>query len=69
MADTERRFTIRYEYADYTGTSVVWAEDEEQAVARMWANMRHDGLLTIPNAYRAATVVAVAESSAELEIE
>jgi hypothetical protein len=57
------KFTIRYHYGTYCGERTVFAEDEEQAVAKMWAQMRRRGELTLPMAYQSATVVDVEETA------
>lgn len=34
------RYSVRYQAATYTGTEVVWADDEEQAIAIVRARVR-----------------------------
>ena len=55
------RYEIEYWYGTYHGVETVWADDSEQAVARMWAGFRRRGLMTLPMAYQAARVISVIE--------
>lgn len=48
-------YTIEYQYATYSGTEIVQAEDEEQAIAIMWKRLRR--YMTIPMAYQSVKVI------------
>jgi len=54
-------YTIHYEYGTYSGERTVNADDEEEAIAKMWAQMRRRGELGLSMAYTSAKVVAAAE--------
>ena len=41
------KYTIKYYYATYEGVRVVWADDEEQAVAKMWRMLSRDMTLSM----------------------
>jgi len=51
------KYTIEYQYGTYSGTRVIWADDEDEAVAKMWRLLSRD--MTLGMAYKSATVVAV----------
>jgi len=51
------KYTIKYQYGTYSGTEVVFAGDEDQAIAKMWRSLRR--YMTLPMAYQSAEVVAV----------
>jgi biotin carboxylase len=51
---TEYKYTIGYQYADYSGSVVVWAEDSEQAVAR--AKRKLAPHMSLPMAYESYRV-------------
>jgi len=36
------RYVIRYQAADYSGERVVWADDEESALAKVRAQVRRE---------------------------
>lgn len=58
MTDSpEYRFTVRYQYADYSGRRVVWAQDHEQAIARVKRQLRPS--MTLAMAYESYTVEKV----------
>lgn len=51
------RYTIKYQYGSYSGTRVVWADDEDEAISKMWGMLRKD--MTLPMAYTSAKVIDV----------
>ena len=53
------RYTIEYQYGTYSGTEVVWADSEAEAIEAMWADFRRRGYLTLSMAYKSARVVSV----------
>jgi len=55
------KFTIRYQYGTYSGTRVVFADDDERAVAKMWADMRRRGELGLSMAHQSAKVIDLEE--------
>ena len=55
----KNRYTIRYQYGTYSGTEVVWADDEEGAISKMWQRLKPN--MTLAMAYRSAKVVKVEE--------
>ena len=52
------RYTIKYQYGSYSGKAIVWADGEQEAIARMWDDFRRGGLLTLPMATMSAEVVS-----------
>lgn len=34
------RYEIRYYYGSYNGTRIIYADDDEQAIAQMWRELR-----------------------------
>lgn len=51
------KYTIKYQYGTYSGTEVVFASDEDAAIAKMWRSLRRH--MSLPMAYQSAKVVAV----------
>jgi len=51
------RYTIRYQYGTYEGVEIVWANDEEDAIAKMWRRLRK--YMTLPMAYQFAEIIDV----------
>lgn len=51
------RYTIEYQYGPYSGTRTVWADDEDEAIAKMWRILSKD--MTLPMAYKSAKVIDV----------
>jgi hypothetical protein len=51
------RYTISYQYGTYHGTEIVFAEEGEDPISKMWANFSRRGLLTLPMAYKSARIV------------
>ena len=51
------KYTIKYQYGEYSGERVVWADDEEEAISKMWAQLRQ--YMTLSMAYQSATVISV----------
>lgn len=51
------KYTIQYQYGSYSGTRVVWADDEDEAISKMWRMLRKD--MSLPMAYQSATVIDV----------
>lgn len=49
------RYTIKYQYGTYSGREIVWADDSEQAIALMWANLRK--YMTLTMAYKSAIII------------
>lgn len=51
------KYTIKYWYGTYSGTEIVWADGEDEAIAKMWSRLhRH---MTLPMAYQSAKVIDV----------
>jgi len=48
-------YKIEYQYATYSGTEYVNAEDGEQAIAIMWSRLKK--YMTLPMAYKSAKIV------------
>ena len=48
-------YKIRYHYGTYTGVETVNADDEEQAIAKMWSRLKR--YMTLPMAYQSAEVI------------
>ena len=55
------RYTVRYQYGAYSGEEVVWADDEAEAIAKMWRRLKPH--MTLPMAYSSARVVKVEEGA------
>ena len=51
------KFVILYQYGTYSGEKTVFADDEDQAINRMWADFRRRGLLTLSMAYQSAKII------------
>ena len=57
------RYVIEYQYGTYHGEKVVWADDEDQAISKMWAEFRRAGALTLTMAYQSAKVVSCEQAA------
>lgn len=57
MSDQEQKFIVRYQYGTYSGTRTLWADDAEQAVARVKRELRP--YMTLTMAHEAYHVEAV----------
>lgn len=57
MAST--KYVIHYAYGSYSGTHNVYLDDEDDSapIDVMWAQMRREGLLTLPMATTSARIV------------
>ena len=55
------RYEIKYWYGTYSGVVTVWADDSEQAIAKMWRRLRPH--MTLAMAYRSAKVLSMEEGS------
>ena len=55
------KYTIRYQYGTYSGERVIFAEDGESAIAKMWGDMKRRNLLTLPMAHQSAVIVSEEE--------
>ncbi|MFH0757355.1 MAG: hypothetical protein V2B15_08720 [Bacteroidota bacterium] len=53
------KYTIEYQYATYSGTETVEAEDGEQAIAKMWRRLSR--FMTLPMAYQSAKIISSEE--------
>ena len=51
------KYTIEYQYGTYSGTRTVWADDEDEAVAKMWRLLSKD--MTLGMAHKSAKVIDV----------
>lgn len=51
------KYTIKYYYGTYEGTRTVWADDEEEAVGKMWNGLKQ--YMTLPMAYTSHEVLNV----------
>lgn len=49
MMQDEQLYEVRYQYATYSGTEEVYAEDAEQAIAKAKKRLRRH--MTLPMAY------------------
>ena len=56
-AGPEYRFTVRYQYADYSGRVVVWAETREGAIAK--AKRKLAPHMSLPMAYESYHIESV----------
>ena len=52
-----KKYTIKYQYGTYLGTEIVFAENSEEAINKMWNNLRRRGYLTLPMAYQSAKII------------
>lgn len=57
------RYTIEYYYGTYSGTRVVYAEDGEQAIAKMWRGLRQ--YMTLGMASKSARIIDKIETEDE----
>lgn len=51
------KYTIKYYYGTYKGTRTVWADDEEEAVGKMWRGLKQ--YMTLPMACQSHEVISV----------
>jgi hypothetical protein len=51
------RYEIKYQYGAYSGTRVIWADGEQEAIAKMWKLLEKD--MQLPMAYKSAEVINV----------
>lgn len=51
------KYTIRYWYGSYEGTREVYADDEDEAIRKMWRMLRKD--MTLPMAYQSEEIIDV----------
>lgn len=51
------KYTIEYQYGTYSGQRTVWANDESEAIAKMWRMLSRD--MTLSMAYQSAKVIEV----------
>jgi hypothetical protein len=51
------KYTIRYQYADYSGHRTVFADDDAQAIAKMWHELERRGELGLAMAYKSAEII------------
>lgn len=55
--EPERRFTVRYQFATYSGERTVWAPNGDVAIAKVRAELRKSS--SLPMAYESYKVVRV----------
>ena len=53
------RWKVTYQYATYSGTEEVEAEDSDEAIAKCWARLRR--FMTLPMAYKSARAEQIGE--------
>jgi len=51
------KYTIEYCYGSYSGTRTVWADDSEEAVSKMWRELKP--YMTLGMAYQSAKIIDV----------
>ena len=51
------KYTIEYYYGSYSGTRIVWANDEQEAISKMWNMLKID--MCLPMAYQSAEIIDV----------
>lgn len=51
------KYTIRYWYGSYEGIREVYADDEDEAIRKMWRMLRKD--MALPMAYQSEEVIDV----------
>lgn len=64
------KYTIHYQYGTYSGTRVIWMEDDEDhwtAIDKMWFQMRKRGEMTLGMAAMSAKVIKQEQVSDEDE--
>lgn len=54
------KYTIKYWYGSYSGTLIIWADDEDTAIVKMWAALKRH--MSLPMAYKAAEIIKVETS-------
>lgn len=50
-------YTIEYQYGSYSGTRNIWADDEDEAISKMWRLLSKD--MGLPMAYKSAKVTNI----------
>ena len=51
------KYTIQYYYGSYSGTRIVWADNEDEAITKMWRMLSKD--MSLPMAYQSAKIIDV----------
>lgn len=51
------KYTIRYYYGSYSGIREVYADDEGEAISKMWKMLKKE--MTLPMAYKSEEVIDV----------
>lgn len=54
------KYTIKYQYGTYSGTREIYADDEDQAIAKLWRELTRYSTLSM--AYRSATIISTEEA-------
>jgi len=49
------KYTIKYQYATYSGIEIIEAEDGEDAIQKMWSKLKK--YMTLPMAYQSAKII------------
>ena len=57
------KFRIRYQYGSYKGERTIFADDSEEAIAKMWRNLQQD--MTLPMAYKSQEVLEESDDEEE----
>jgi hypothetical protein len=52
-----KEYKIKYQYATYSGTETIYAEDSEHAIAKMWQKLKE--YMTLGMAYKHAEIIEV----------
>lgn len=55
------KYTIRYQYGTYSGVETVFADDGDEAIAKMWRRLRR--FMTLGMAYQSAEIEDVDENA------
>ncbi len=51
------KYTIKYQYGSYSGTETIWADDGDEAIAKLWRLLKPH--MSLPMAYQSAKIVEV----------
>lgn len=54
------KFTIKYCYGDYSGIQIIYADDADEAIAKMWRQLRPH--MSLSMAYTSAKIISTEEA-------
>jgi hypothetical protein len=51
------KYTIKYYYGSYSGVRIIFEDDEDSAISKMWKIIKKD--MTLPMAYQSVEILNV----------